>query len=80
VTVLNEIARTIHAIRRAGDCDVERLCFEVSQIEWDELLRYLDDGTMNPHKYRHGNSMKVMGITVRKRPTLTPAGCREEKT
>ena len=65
MSVIGEIARTIHGIRRAVDCDVERLCFEVSKSEWDELVdelcRYGGDRPA-------GGSMKVMGITVRKRP------------
>ena len=73
--LVTEIARTIHAIRCAGDVDVERLCFEVSPEEWRELMRYFTElqGFHGPsggdmqEAFRSKN-VKVMGITVRERP------------
>lgn len=66
--VINEIARTIHGIRRAVDCDVERLCFEVSESEWQDLIDYLCAHSLGDLPARESTSMKVLGITVRKRP------------
>jgi len=69
MSVLTEIARTIHAIRRAADCDVERLCFEVTPEEWEELMRYFDKANITGQASRPvGDSINVMGITVRKKP------------
>ena len=69
MTVLNEIVRTIHAIRRSHDCDVERLCFEITRSEMEDLLCYLHQ--QNWHTSCSGDvvattdGLKIMGIRVR---------------
>ena len=72
MTILNEIARTIHAIRRAADCDVERLCFEVTDAEWTELLDWLySHGWTHDHRgdvVSTQEHLVILGIRVRKRP------------
>lgn len=76
MSIFSEIARTIDAIRRAGDVDVERLCFEVTETEWKELLGWLDQHGWNPNM-KHGDvvqspeHMMVMGIRVRR---ASPSG------
>lgn len=76
MSILSEIARTIDAIRRAGNVDVERLCFEVTAAEWVELLRWLDQHGWNPNM-KNGDvalspeHMMVMGIRVRR---ASPSG------
>jgi len=69
MTILNEILRTICAIRRAADCDVERLCFEVTQSEMKELLCYLYeqkwDASCSGDVVATTDGLKIMGIRVR---------------
>lgn len=72
MSVMNEIARTIHAIRMAADVDVERLCFEVSDDEWREIVaqvRLVSDPAKDPS---YAESFVVMGIRVRRRRETPP--------
>jgi hypothetical protein len=72
MSVINEIQRTIYAIRRTADVDVERLCFEVDRAEWEELLRWLheqgwDQRTKGDFLWKTDH-LTFMGIRVRQRP------------
>ena len=79
MSIINEISRTIHAIRRVHDCDIERLCFEVTEAEWEELMRWLSEHQWTPTtagdiRAQGLECVTVLGIRVRKLP---PSGAEK---
>lgn len=67
---INEIARTVHLLRRMPQIDIERLSYELSEDEWMEFAKELHAGLyMNNQDLSYADHCMFMGIAVRKRAT-----------
>lgn len=72
--LISEIARTVAAIRRAGNVDVERLSFEVSEVEWWEIVDYLRRNHSLVTDITYAESFNFMGIMVRRKASPRQEG------
>ena len=68
MSVVEEIIKTVHLLRRTPQIDIERLSYTLDEMEWREFAKQLDSVQYLPRKHSIWEVHQVIfyGITVRR--------------